>query len=309
MKKVFLSFAMIVALASCNKEDGIQQSDTSNQSMLAAEAGLTVTTRSIISTEAVVEDAEETLEFETDLYTIQDLVATRDVGGKPHEPTPPMSRYESGALPIVNFIPKGSDIESYPYELTIDYGDGTTLDDGGTISGKIIILMSENRRVDGAIHSVTYENVVVHGVALSGTMTKEFSSQGLKSTITKEYFTTLSDGTTIEHRTLTPIIKEYIEGTDTPVNHKDDVIKTVGSIESIDSDGNSYSKVIVEPLMKYGSYKYIVEGTLSLQKNSAEFAIVDYGDGTRDNLMDVTTAEGTTEMNIGAMNRIIKQQQ
>ncbi len=313
MRKILLALPIVAALASCNKEDEILTPDFTNQDMAQAESGLTVATKSIISTEAAIEDAEDALDQEVELYTIEQGSSTRTMESPtgpagptaPQKPEIPEGHYKGSKHPMLSLIPKGDDELTYPYELIIDYGEGTELEDGRILTGVITVEMSASRTEDGAIHSVVYDNVTSNGVSVSGSMTKTFSQGGLSSSIEKDFTHTFEDGTTVMNKTLTPLTRTLTAGAETKTI-KDNVTETTGKTMSSDKDGNVYTKDIIKPLVKMGGYRYIVEGKIMLLNNGAEFATFDYGNGTQDNIMTVTTAEGTKDMKITFLKRVLK---
>lgn len=63
---------------------------------------------------------------------------------------------------------------------------------------------------------------------------------------------------------------------------------------TLKGDGK-FDKVITKPLVKINGCDYIVEGTIEYQLNGTAVAVVDYGDGTCDNLAS-KTVDGVTEV-------------
>ncbi len=283
--------------------------DLTNQAMAKAESSLTVATKSIIITEAVIEDAEDALDQEVELYTIEEDAISRaaETPTAPEKPEAPEGHYKGSKQPMISLTPKGDDL-TYPYELIIDYGDGTELEDGRILTGVITVEMSNPRTEEGAVHTVVYDNITSNGVSVSGSMSKTFSQGGLSTSIEKSFTHTFEDGTTVVNLTTTPLIRTLTAGAETKTL-KDNITETTGSTMSSDKEGNVYTKDIIKPLVKMGDYRYIVEGKIMLLNNGAEFATFDYGDGTQDNIMTVTTAEGTEDMRISFLKRVLKDQQ
>jgi len=62
----------------------------------------------------------------------------------------------------------------------------------------------------------------------------------------------------------------------------------------IKGDGD-FEKVITRPLVKIEGCKFIVEGTIEFQKNNEVIAIIDFGDGTCDDIATKTVDGVTTE--------------
>ena len=64
-----------------------------------------------------------------------------------------------------------------------------------------------------------------------------------------------------------------------------------------DGDGD-YEKVIVNPIVKLDNCKFIVAGTIEFHKDGEVIAVVDFGDGTCDNLATKTVNGETTEFKL-----------
>lgn len=92
---------------------------------------------------------------------------------------------------------------------------------------------------------------------------------------------------------------------------KDEEEKPVGSLEYIALSGNNdftlrsttgthdeYEKVIVNPLEKLEDCKFIVAGTIHYLLDGVVVAIIDYGDGTCDNIATKTVDGETTEFKL-----------
>lgn len=79
-------------------------------------------------------------------------------------------------------------------------------------------------------------------------------------------------------------------------NNKDDYEDF--KIEEADLEfvgSGDFEKVITNPLVKLEDCKYIVAGTIEFHKGDAILAVIDFGDGTCDNLATKTVDGETTE--------------
>lgn len=91
-------------------------------------------------------------------------------------------------------------------------------------------------------------------------------------------------------------VREAIEGSETHYKY-DDVIEITGTSNSTLADGIEITCEITTPLVrdnKEGCFKYIVSGVREIMKGEEEI-IIDYGDGTCDNLAEITR-DGVTEI-------------
>jgi hypothetical protein len=84
---------------------------------------------------------------------------------------------------------------------------------------------------------------------------------------------------------------EWMAGFET-TSKSDNIYFLSGSGKVVLND-TTYTKTITTPLLFDGSCDYIMSGEVELTKNNSS-AIIDYGDGTCDNLATVTI-DGTTE--------------
>jgi len=206
-------------------------------------------------------------------------------------------RYVDGIGPAVTVDPIGP---SYPKTITIDYGDGIELVNGRVISGQIVIEVSDRPLTDGATREVTYENFYVDSVHVEGGATRTF--EGTDST--ERVFSNVSnltitfpDGTVLERSA--EKTRTLVSGFETLFYHADDVVLIEGMVNYETSNGNTFSKTIEYPIMKTGACRFIVEGTVSFVLNGEEFALLDYGDGTCDDVATITKDGETIQISIG----------
>lgn len=63
-------------------------------------------------------------------------------------------------------------------------------------------------------------------------------------------------------------------------------------------DGGDIEKIITKPLFSPDDCKYVVEGTIEFRKNGEAVAIIDFGDGSCDNIATKTIDGVTTEFSL-----------
>lgn len=297
MKKTFLTLALgaMVAFTACNNNDNLVPEDD------LSGADLTVTTKSVATTDANIEDVIEASDYEVSIYsgsilsssalTASESTAELKSGGYDN---PFRNRYKLGDCPNVSL---DNNDGTYPKTIVLDYGDGIELNNGRVISGIIQIVISAPRTESGATHTVTFDGFMVDSIGIEGVSVTTFMLEEYQILIDRELTFTLPDGTTIDvdaERT-----KTWVEGMDTLLDGDDDVYEITGYSNCVDSDGNSFRKEITIPLEKTGTCRYIVAGDVALSQNGVVFAVIDYGDGTCDNVATYTTDEGTEEFTIG----------
>ncbi len=297
MKTTLLTLVLgaMVAFTACNKNENLVPEEDLSSSEL------TITTKSVATTDANIEDVIEASDDEVAIYsgsvlsTSSSDVSVSTSGLKSGGYNNPFkNRYKSGECPNVSF--DETDV-TYPITIVLDYGDGIELNNGRVISGIIQIVLSAPRTENGATHTVTFDNFKVDSVGIDGVSVTSFMLDEYKIHMERELTFMLTDGTQIEvnaERT-----KVWVEGMDTLLDPEDDVFEITGYSNCADSDGNTFRTEITLPLVKLGTCRYIVEGEVSFSQNEDIFAVVNYGDGTCDDVATLTTEEGTEEFIIG----------
>lgn len=308
MKRLLFGAAvsLLVIFTACDKEDGIKpETDFIDPDM-------SVTVESVLTTEASADDVMEAADYEVDLFSgtaeiytsmtvASDGLKAESLGERYRY------RYRNQNCPSISIESTDGD---FPKTITLDYGESTELENGRIISGIIQIVLSDSPRVDGATRTVTFQNFSVDGVGISGTNVKTFNGDNQTERIVKierEMLFTFDDGTTLTRtaeRTRT-----WAAGLDTPFDHSDDVMEITGYTNCEDSDGNTYRREITTKLTKRGDCRFIVSGEVTMSKNGAVFATLDYGNGDCDRIATMTTAEGSKEIEIGKRVRERRQQQ
>ena len=196
----------------------------------------------------------------------------------------------------------------FPITVTMDFGDGCETDRGRKISGKMIVVFSDRLRKKGATKTITFENFVVNGHKVSGT--RITTNNGLNDKEQFSYTIELKDGVVegangkvVKHefiRTLT-----WVEGMGTNFKNDgeagilDDVWEITGNANGVNRNGVAYTAEILTPLRKANACKWITAGELKITSSKYEHdAVINYGDGTCDNLATVTVNGRTKEIEL-----------
>ncbi len=282
MKKVVLLTAALTSALffSCQKE-----------SLLLSEEE-----QAIIMDDVVSDNVMEAASYEVDFYSSSsDIINSINNAGE--KSTWPRWRYKNGVGPAVSVNPIGW---SFPKTITIDYGEGIELVNGSIIKGVITINVSARPLSDGATREVLYENFYVDSVHIEGSALRTF----VGSVSTQRIFTSVSDLTltfadgTVLNRS-SERQRTLQEGFGTPFYHEDDVILIEGFVDYETSNGKTFSKAITQPLVKTGACRFITQGTVAFSKNGEEFAQLDYGDGSCDDVATITKDGQTRQITIG----------
>jgi hypothetical protein len=297
MKTTIKAILVITAFAffSCDKSNTTDVIDSATDLSATQLKSATMTVNDV-AVESVAEEAN----FETNFYGEYEhmLRQLAKFKGKKNDLLKGNGKfhYVEGKTPLVS-IDKTDD--SYPVTITIDYGTGIESMNGRIISGKVTIVISGPRNTDGSTRAITYENCKIDDISIEGTSTETFNGDNAttrKRTITSQVKFTLADGTVLDRTGNN--IHEWIKGLDTPMERDDDMIQVTGSIEVKSSTGDTYSRVITEPLVRLGDCKHPVQGIVTYSKNEVVVGELNYGDGTCDNLANLTTDGATVEIEL-----------
>ena len=183
---------------------------------------------------------------------------------------------------------------TFPKTITVDYGTACSNARGHSMSGQIIITISDSLKTSGSIKTITYQNFLIDSMKFEYTGTiKNLGKNVNGEWIVANNYTQKSIG-----RNGDVVVENYadtlrwVSGFLTADN-ADDVYYRTGSGTIAVNDTTRFSRVITKPLLYDNSCGFIKSGTVVLTKGTTTIT-TDYGDGTCDNIATVTT-NGTTE--------------
>jgi hypothetical protein len=198
--------------------------------------------------------------------------------------------FAPGTETVENFIPCATvtvtPVSGFPKTITIDFGTSCPYM-GVTRSGKIIIVISDSVRRSGSTATMTFDNYFVNLYKVEGTIvwtntstpnTRSWTRQTTNGKITApdaRYW--LHSGTKNVTQT---------EGVNT-INWLDDVFSITGNHTVTNSAGRSRVCTVLEALQKKTACANIDKGKLKVQGPN-HYALVDFGDGTCDNLATIS---------------------
>lgn len=274
MKKLFFSLLAVstIILFSCNKD----------------EVGSLISSEDvgIIMNDAATESVEETADYEIELFSgSTEMITEMSSTLKSTEEGPYRNRYRFGVPPSVTVEPNDG---TFPKTITLDYGEGTELENGTVISGSIVIVVTAQPRTEGAERTVTFNQFYVDDVNISGTKTMTFTSseESKKVTCVGDLVLTFEDETYIERHS--EKVRELAAGYETPRDHSDDEMHISGFVNSTSSEGYAFGRTIVTPLVKKGECRFIVQGVVTMHRNDEVVAELNYGDGACDDIATIT---------------------
>ncbi|MEO7307958.1 MAG: hypothetical protein ABIR78_07280 [Ferruginibacter sp.] len=185
-----------------------------------------------------------------------------------------------------NFIPCATvtitPASGFPKTIVIDFGTSCTFN-GNTRSGKINIVISDSVRRPGSTAVMTFDNYYKNLYKIEGTYTwTNTSTPGTRSWTrrTENGKITAPDARYWLHSGMRYITQ--IAGVATPTN-TDDIFSITGDHTVTNSTGATRVITVLEALRKQTACANIDKGKLKVQGPN-HFALIDFGDGTCDNL-------------------------
>ncbi len=184
------------------------------------------------------------------------------------------------------------DTTVFPRLLTIDFGDTNCLgNDGRYRRGKILVSFTGRYHSPGTIITTTFDGYYVNDNQVEGTKTVTnmgFNDRGnMHWNIAVNGIITLAgDGGSITWNSQRG--REWIEGIVTRHNRWDDIYLITGTATGVRANGLSWTRTITHPLRVELACRFIVSGTVSIQPEGRHERVLDFGNGTCDNLATVT---------------------
>jgi hypothetical protein len=182
------------------------------------------------------------------------------------------------------------DLSVMPYKLTIDFGAQNCLcDDGRWRRGKIIVTFNGGYFQAGTIITTTFENYFVNNNQVLGTKTVTNMGRNNNGNL---WWDIAVSGQIIKANSGGVVFwnsdraREWIEGEGQPWYKW--VYLITGTANGTNANGKSYTVNITAPLKVKFNCEWIVSGTLEIQVENAPLVILDYGNGTCDNIATVT---------------------
>lgn len=189
----------------------------------------------------------------------------------------------------VTVDPKGAN--TFPKTVTLDFGTGCTGKDGKVRSGKIITVFSGPMRTAGSKATSTFANYHVDSFMVNGTQIIENSSSSNKMAWTVSVVdgkvTNTNSGRWVEW----DAVHEHTQtkGNGTPFDPTDDVYTITGNSSGSNSNNNSWTTNITQPLVRSFICPWREKGEITLTRKSDTITVIlDYGDGTCDNKATIT---------------------
>lgn len=266
--KLLLGLLIIAFTMSCSKDD--------NEAPITSEE-LTINAR-------MDEMSDDVSKIVEDQYEIQ-----RNTSGSMELPASMLPSCATVTIVVANNT----------WTRTIDFGTtGCTMPNGNVLKGKLIASGSINFSQPSHTINYSFENFYHNNVLIQGnrtvvrtiTATPTLATPHPVATMDINMSATFPNGTVVTR--VGTRIREFIEGFNTPQNWTDNIFSITGSWTTTFPQGTR-SSVILEPLRVRMNCPHIVRGVIQVTRNNGNIALIDFGNGTCDNLATLTI-NGTT---------------
>ncbi|HMJ48068.1 MAG TPA: hypothetical protein VK498_12115 [Ferruginibacter sp.] len=272
------SLAAAMTFTSCKKDS------------VTSPSGETETVELAATQEATTQEAGIEAQFD-DVFNITASMNTSQVGedlgvganvsglfelGSTNPPNTPGRCFTITVVPNIPHV--------FPKTVTIDFGTGCLGRDGKFRKGKIVSVYTNPMVIPGAKVSTTFVDYFVDSFKIEGTHITENTStsnmQGWEIVVINAKITNTINNRWRKWNSTRNVLQ--IEGNGTAHFPLDDVYRIKGNARGSNSAGHTWSSLIIEPLIKKFTCRWIVKGTVKLIRDGRE-ALLDYGNGNCDN--------------------------
>ncbi len=196
--------------------------------------------------------------------------------------------------PYLSCMIKTRVIEGNTTIITLNFGSDCTLPfQNVVLSGKIMMEYVKDASTKTVTIKYSYDDFYYNDLKIEGTnevsKIKENESGLREHTRVFDIKVIWPDGEFITRKG--EKVRTFIEGYETIGNWGDNVFSITGNWNITFKNGNVMSTTIIDPLIRKTACRFIVSGTIEKQKNNRS-GILDFGDGTCDNVAVFTTDTG-----------------
>ncbi len=229
----------------------------------------------------------------------QDIYKNANTIGEGNE-----SDFRNGCVVITRTAARAG---QFPDTLTVDFGAACVGRDGRTRSGVLNIIMTAPWRDVGSVTTITTNNYVVNGFAISGI--KTITRQGLNvagnpvhNIVVTNASITNPQGETATwncNRTVEMIAGQTTNFASHGVTGvTDDVFSITGTASGTSRNGTNYTANTTEALIRRMDCRWITDGVVELTPNGGDARTIDFGDGTCDNQATVSFRRWSTSITL-----------
>lgn len=282
-----LPFLAMIALTmmSCSNEDVEESTDSTSQAVEDIEI-----LAEIQSMTEVLDDMSEVIGIEMDQSKQFNTDASKSLQDGPY--------FSSCVSRTV--VLEGSDIN-----ISLDFGSGCEGPHGNILAG-VIRLDIKLVSTDEQLVTHSFEDFSVNGRTIEGSMTRNrirSNNDGYPEVQTSKDISILwNENTTFNRVGQTKRI--WVSGNDTR-SWGDDVFLTTGNWNVLKNGVLQRSVTITKELRREMSCRFLVSGTMDIEGSVGSY-ILDFGDGTCDDVAVVTIGEREQEIQLGRLRRLIR---
>ncbi|QIE60417.1 hypothetical protein G5B37_12845 [Rasiella rasia] len=167
--------------------------------------------------------------------------------------------------------------------IVLDFGEGCTLNNGATVTGKINLaygaIENNARTITYSFEGYTYNN---NGVEGGGEIVRELeNANGNPASTVNETITVTFPSSSVTATRVGLRVAEWVEGVGTGT-WLDNVYHITGNWNTSFTNGFSRTGVVTQTLVRELSCFYLVEGVLEVEQDGLS-GTLDFGDGACDN--------------------------
>ncbi|MCK5821013.1 MAG: hypothetical protein KAH17_03960 [Bacteroidales bacterium] len=188
----------------------------------------------------------------------------------------------------------------FPKTITIDFGTGCEIKEGLSKKGKIIIEMTAAPYSDEWTKTIRFERYSVNDKSFEGGKNISFNIEGRRGLPTWEIVSRIKIKWDEESSVQQSMQRTRMQtaGFETPRRPMDDSFVMTGTTTGRNRKGQGYATTITEPLFMSKDCRWIKKGAVEFKVRGESDAVLDYGDGTCDDLATFTKDGKTKEIHL-----------
>lgn len=274
---VFTGLLLIIGLFSCQPGDGLED-------LIASELDITGEAAVASSYEEVDEIVDDGMEYCQSITSSERLEHFR--------------RFRFGRLSDCVEI----DRDTINHVITLDFGDGCEGPYGTVRKGVVKIAYSDVRNVPGAYRTVTFENFFVDSVGVEGTRTITNISEEDDSLSRSFEIALVAGKLTFADETTITRSGNHVRTSHISADKSEAYSTLTGEASGTLRNGDSYTVTIVEEIVYSAGCReeHVVIPVSGVKEivSGDNLVTIDFGDGTCDNLVEITINGETTTREI-----------
>ena len=188
----------------------------------------------------------------------------------------------------VTIEPEEKDV--FPKTITIDFGDGCEIKEGQIKKGRIIMEVSAAPNAERWTKKIRFDGYAVNNKVFKGGKNITYVKEGRRGLPTWQSNSRVrvhwDEDSFVQHSSERTRVQT--RGFDTPRRPMDDAFIISGSGTGINRTGLGYKRTIEEPLNISRDCRWVKKGVVKLLVRGKSEIILDYGEGSCDNIATIT---------------------